>query len=69
MDLMTFLKKYSIKYAKKDFKKDLIMLPVGPIIINTPTTIIEYRDIIVICASSDNNKSKYCFRCSKAYRT
>ena len=36
MDLMTFLKKYSMKYAKKDSQKDLCMLFVAPIIINTP---------------------------------
>ena len=35
MDLMTFLKKYSIEYAKKDSKNDLSVSPVAPIIINT----------------------------------
>ena len=35
-DLMTFLKNYSLKYAKKDSKNDLSMLLVAHIIINTP---------------------------------
>ena len=35
MDLMTFLKKNSMKYTKKDSKKGLSILPVALIIINT----------------------------------
>ena len=36
MDLMIFLKNYSMKYVKKDSKNDLSMLLVTPIMINTP---------------------------------
>ena len=39
MDLITFLKNSSMKYAKKDSRNDLNMLPLDPIIINTPNNI------------------------------
>ena len=49
MDLMKFLKKYSIKYAKKDSRKDLSMLfMAGPIVINISTTM---RKCLMSCSS------------------
>ena len=31
--------------------------------------IIEYRDGMIMCPSSDDTKNEYCSRCSKACRT